>query len=116
MQPEQAGFAHALARLLAAAPEESVRNGHEAAEITDALLRSNRSWTLFETRAMAAAELGQFEDATKWQQQAIEGATSAGQPAAAAHMQRVLDGYRRRQACRTPWRPGDPIFFPRPAA
>jgi tetratricopeptide (TPR) repeat protein len=116
MHPEQGGFLHALARVRAAAPDDSVRNGREAAQITDMLLRSSRSWTLFETRAMAAAEVGQFEDATKWQQQAIAGATAAGERDAAAHMQEVLAGYRRRLPCRTPWRSTDPIFFPRPTA
>ena len=116
MHPEQGGFTHALARLLAAAPDDSVRDGREAAQITDALLRANNSWTLFETRAMAAAELGRFDDAMRWQQEAIGGATSAGQGAAVTEMQEVLVRYKRGLPCRTPWRSTDPIFFPRPAA
>jgi tetratricopeptide (TPR) repeat protein len=116
MHPDQAGFAHALARLLAAAPDDVVRNGGEAAQITDALLRSNRSWTLLETRAMAAAEQGEFPDAIKWQQAAIEEAASVGQDAAVAHMQDIMGRYRRGMPCRMPWRPDDPIFFPRPVA
>jgi tetratricopeptide (TPR) repeat protein len=114
LYPDQAGFMHALARLLAAAPDDSVRRGSEAVRLTDTLLASNRSWTLLETRAMAAAEVGRFDEAVRWQESAIEQARTA--PAGAiAHMREVLAGYRRGVPCRTPWRADDPVFAPRPA-
>ena len=114
MYPDQPGFAHALARILAAAPDDSVRDGAAAVRLTDKLLESNRTWTLLETRAMAAAERGRFEDALKWQQAAIEEAGNAP-PAATAHMREILSGYRRGVPCRTPWRADDAIFSPRPS-
>jgi tetratricopeptide (TPR) repeat protein len=114
MYPDQPGFAHALARILAAAPDDSVRDGAAAVRLTDKLLESNRTWTLLETRAMAAAEMGRFEDALKWQQAAIEEAGNAP-PAATAHMREILSGYRRGVPCRTPWRADDAIFSPRPS-
>ena len=83
-------------------------------QLTEKLLASNRSWTLLETRAMAAAEVGRFEDALKWQQAAIEEAGNTA-PAATAHMREILGGYRRRVPCRTPWRADDAVFSPRPS-
>jgi tetratricopeptide (TPR) repeat protein len=115
MYPDQPGFAHALARILAAAPDGSVRDGAAAVRLTEKLLESNRSWTLLETRAMAAAEVGKFEDALMWQQAAIEEAGDTA-PAATAHMREILGGYRRRVPCRTPWRADDAIFSPRPSS
>jgi tetratricopeptide (TPR) repeat protein len=113
MYPDQPGFAHALARILAAAPDDTVRDGAEAVRLTDALLLSSRNWTLLETRAMAAAEVGKFDEALRWQQTAIEQAGSLPQPAA-VHMRETLAGYRRGSPCRTPWRADDPVFAPRP--
>lgn len=115
MHPEQAGFPHALARILAAAPDDTVRDGAEARRLTDTLLRSSDSWTLHETRAMVAAELQQYSDAVRWQQEAIARAEIAGQVAARPFMKENLERYRRGLPCRTPWRADDPIFAPRPS-
>jgi tetratricopeptide (TPR) repeat protein len=115
LHPEQPGFSHALARVLAAAPDDEVRDGRRALQLTDALLKSNRSWTLLETRAMAAAELRDFEAAIASQQAAIEAAGASGQRDAVAHMQTILALYRRGMPCRTPWRANDPVHLPRPA-
>ncbi len=116
LHPEQPGFAHALARVLAAAPDDQVRDGTRALQIIDVLMPSNHSWTLLETRAMAAAELGDFESAIRLQQAAIAEAGAAGQRDAVAHMQTVLAQYRRGEPCRTPWRSTDPDHNPRPSA
>jgi tetratricopeptide (TPR) repeat protein len=116
LHPEQPGFGHALARVLAAAPDERVRDGRRAMALTDALIQSNRSWTLLETRAMAAAELGDFDTAIKSQQAAIDEASKTGQREAVSHMQTILALYRRGMPCRTPWRANDPVHAPRPSA
>ena len=116
MHPDQPGFTHALARVLAASPDDSVRNGGEAVRLTTALWQSNRGWTLLETRAMAAAEVGAFDDAIKLQESAIQEAVMADQRAAAAHMRDILARYRLGLPCRTPWRIDDPIFAPRPSS
>ena len=114
MYPDQPGFAHALARVLAAAPDDAVRDAATAVRLTDKLLETSRSWTLLETRAMAAAEAGKFDEALRWQQAAIQEAGDSA-PAAMAHMREVLAGYRRGVPCRTPWRADDAIFSPRPS-
>jgi tetratricopeptide (TPR) repeat protein len=116
MHPDQPGFSHALARLLAAAPDDNVRNGGEAWELTERLLQSHRSAPLSETMAMAAAERGRFADAIRWQQAAIDAAVAAAQHENAARMQENLMLYRKGLPCRTPWRADDPVHFPRPAS
>jgi tetratricopeptide (TPR) repeat protein len=115
LHPDQPGFAHALARVLAAAPDAAVRNGRDALQLTEALLRSHQSPALAETMAMALAEAGHFAEAVRWQQNAIDAARAAGQPDIAARMQVNLARYRSNQPCRAPWAPDDPVHFPRPA-
>lgn len=116
LHPDQPGFSHALARVLAAAPDEGVRDGRRALALTEALMQSNRSWTLVETRAMVAAELRDFDAAITAQQAAIDEARKSGQrdADAVAHMQTILALYRRAMPCRTPWRANDPVHFPHP--
>ena len=116
LHPDQPGFSHALARVLAAAPDDGVRDGRRALALTDALMRSNRSWTLLETRAMSMAELGDFDTAITSLQAAIDEAGKADQRDAVAHMQTILALYRRGMPCRIPWRANDPVHFPRPSA
>jgi tetratricopeptide (TPR) repeat protein len=115
LHPDQPGFTHALARLLAAAPDDSVRDGREARRLTEQLLQSHRSAALSETMAMAAAEVGRFDEAVRWQQDAIAAATAAAQHDSAARMQENLALYRSSRPCRTPWRDDDPVYAPRPA-
>ena len=114
LHPEQPGFPHALARVLAAAPDDRVRDGRQAARLIDALMQTNTNWTLLETRAMAAAEIGQFEEAVRLQQDAVAAAAQARQKRAIDHMQAILARYRLRLPCRTPWSSDDPVFAPRP--
>ncbi len=110
----QAGFAHALARLLAAAPEDSVRDGARALAITDALLKAQRTLELMQTRAMALAETGRFDEAAQWQRDAILAATQAQRADLMPRLSTNLARYENRQACRVPWADGDPVFKPRP--
>ena len=70
--PDQLGFAHALARLLSAAPDDRVRDGARADTIMTALLKNQQTPALAETMAMTQAELGRFSDAVRWQRTAID--------------------------------------------
>jgi tetratricopeptide (TPR) repeat protein len=112
--PDQPGFAHALARVLAAAPDASARDGARALMIAQMLFSANRSPAIAETLAMALAETGRYEDAARLQEQIAAAATSAGQQAIAQRLARNLQRYRRGEACRTPWSDDDPVFHPRP--
>jgi tetratricopeptide (TPR) repeat protein len=110
LHPDQPGLPHALARILAAAPDPEVRDGDRALVLIQPLLKPRRSAAVSETMAMALAELGRFDEAAKWQQRAIATAREDGQPALATRMRDNLELYRQRQPCRTPWRDDDPVI------
>jgi tetratricopeptide (TPR) repeat protein len=109
LHPDQPGFAHALARILAAAPEARIRDGRRALELMQPLA-GQPGVAVSETMAMVFAELGRFDEAVDAQQRAIGAARQSGQAALAARIQDNLDLYRRRQPCRTPWRDDDPVI------
>ena len=107
---------HALARLLAAAPDSSVRNGPLALQLLQMVFQAQPevSFEHVETLAMAFAETGQFQRAVQMQQAMIEDVTRGGRPDLAQMLQENLGRYRRGQACREPWKDDDPVFSPRP--
>lgn len=113
--PDQPGFAHALARLLAAAPDARVRDGRQAMALMQDLLTAQRTLELMQTMAMTQAELGQYEEAANWQREAITAARQSGREDLTVRLQDNLRLYEARQPCRTPWRDDDPVFHPRPA-
>lgn len=112
--PDQPGFAHALARVLAAAPDASVRDGRRALVLADTLRSKFSSPALTETVAMAQAEVGQFAKAVATQRVAMAEWRRAGQPAG-PQLEQNLARYERSEACRTPWRDDDPVHHPRAA-
>jgi tetratricopeptide (TPR) repeat protein len=113
--PEERGFAHALARLLAAAPDASVRDGARAVTMANQLLSGTRSAAAGETLAMALAETGRFDQAVTLQQQVLAAALKGGQDDVVRRVRANLERYQRREPCRVPWADDDPVFHPRPA-
>jgi tetratricopeptide (TPR) repeat protein len=105
--PDHPGFPRALARLLAAAPDDRVRDGRRALGLAETLVKTNRSTEDGETLAMALAETGQFAEAAGIQRDVIAAARSAGRSDLAAQLQENLRLYESRHACRTPWRDED---------
>jgi tetratricopeptide (TPR) repeat protein len=65
----------ALARLLATAPETTVRDQERALALADGLYRARRLPRHAETLAMALARLGRFEEALELQQALVESAS-----------------------------------------
>ena len=104
--PGDAGTAHALARLLAAAPDERVRDGARALTMADRLASQGRTIEVGETLAMALAEVGAHPRAAALQRDLIAGAVRAGLTAAAPRLEANLRRYERGEACRTPWPEG----------
>ena len=89
--PADAGFAHALVRLLAAAPDDRVRDGRAALTLMQGILAAEpRTYQVAEMMAMTFAELGQFGDALAWQRDAIAAAEGAGRADAANAMAGTL--------------------------
>jgi tetratricopeptide (TPR) repeat protein len=103
VHPDQPLFAHALARLLATAPDDGVRDGARAVAMTQALVAQGRTLELGETLAMALAEVGQFAQAASIQRSLVEAARTAGLSAPIARLTANLRLYESGQPCRTPW-------------
>jgi len=111
---DQPGFPHALARVLAAAPDDSVRDGAKAMTLVRPLLQTQRTLELMQTMAMAMAEAGRFEEAVQWQRDAMTAATQSNRRDLDGRLAENLSRYERRLACRVPWPENDPVFRPRP--
>jgi tetratricopeptide (TPR) repeat protein len=114
--PGERRFIHAIARILAAAPDRTVRDGAQALTLTQQLQASGTSVELAETIAMASAEVGRFKEAAHWQRQVIAAVReNAGDPRGVEALLATLAWYERGEPSRTPWRDDDPIHFPLPA-
>ncbi|PYR53354.1 MAG: hypothetical protein DMF95_04350 [Acidobacteria bacterium] len=107
LHPDRLEFAQALTRLLAAAPDDRIRDGRRAMELTQQLLKGPRSIELSETMAMTLAELGQYQEAVAWQHEAIAAAARTGHSDVAQRMAENLKLYEAHKPCRTPWRDGE---------
>ena len=113
--PGERRFLHAIARLLATAPDAVVRDGARALSMARELQASGVSIELAETMAMALAEVGHFADAVEWQRQVIAAARESGDDARRGQaLVATLAGYERGEPSRTPWSPDDPIHAPVP--
>ena len=110
--PEQLGFAHALARLLAAAPDPRVRDGARAVTIMNGVMKTEQTLAMAETMAMALAELGRFEAAVDWQEQAVAAAKRDNRQDASSRLSANLRLYQNQQPCRVPWTDDDPVHHP----
>jgi len=97
---DRAAAGQALAWCLATSPEDDLRDGARARTIAEESLRlaGAASPALLETLAAAAAELGEFEQAVRLEERALEGIPPSGRRAAAER----LELYRSGRAYRTP--------------
>ena len=91
--PRDVSLAHALSRLLASSPDKALRNGVLSRRLAERLLQVAPSTEISQTLAMALAELGEFEAASKVQA-ALVNAEEEGQAAAKALQERRLAAYR----------------------
>ena len=96
--PDQPGLPHALARLLAAAPDDRVRDGNRAMSIMNDLLKAQQTIAMAETMAMALAESGRFDEAAAWQQDAIRAARESKRDDLVAKLSVNLRLYQKRAA------------------
>lgn len=105
--PDQLPFRQALVRLLAAAPDDEVRDGWQALAMTRDMLTRDQTPDLYETMAMALAEVGQFDEAVDLQRRLIDAARRAERDEIADGLTVNLRRYEARQPCRTPWTDAD---------
>jgi tetratricopeptide (TPR) repeat protein len=110
--PWEPAFANATARLLAASPDDGVRDGRQALSIAQGLIdKGIRGVEALETMAMAQAEAGQYSAAVTWQRDAIDTAVRTGERGIADLIADNLRLYQAGKPCRTPWRPDEPLEF-----
>jgi tetratricopeptide (TPR) repeat protein len=112
IQPDRPELSHTLARLLAAAPDDTVRDGARAMTLVQELMKTSKTTVVGETMAMALAEVGQFSDAAEVQRSVLAAAEQAGIARDVRRMTTNLRLYERRQPCRTPWPDDDPALVP----
>jgi tetratricopeptide (TPR) repeat protein len=114
--PDHPAFAIALARVLAAAPDDQVRDGMRALQLLQSVPEDARrtfDWGL--AMGMALAETRQYDQATAIQQQAI--ALASGNPEVIQSLTQTLRLYQQNRPCRRPWSEGEPMeMVDRPTA
>lgn len=100
--PESGWIAFALARLLAACPDEAVRDGKRALEIALLVFEADSSPRHAQVVAQALAELGRCEEAAEWQEKLIESARRDGVDDASGVLKTDLERYQGGAPCRPP--------------
>ncbi len=105
--PEAAALHHLLARVLATSPIEGLRDGARALDLVRFPQGSRVHFQQIETLAMAYAALGQFSDAVRWQEGAVQAVERSGRIDPAAARAR-LSRYRSSHPTRTVWEDGEP--------
>lgn len=99
--PKSGMLAQGLARLLAACPDLSIRNGARALELGLAAWNAQPIVPHAETVALAWAELGRCEEAARWEQTAIDAAQKAGYAEQAlGEMRKVAERFGQGGGCR----------------
>jgi len=104
VMPRDRQLAHALARLLATAPDPQVRSGRLAVEIASRVFAARREPATAETLAMAYAEAGQFEEALELQRQLVASADQRAGQETVARLRKILLTYEEG----LPWRASSP--------
>ena len=105
LYPDDPSFPHALARLLAAAPDDRVRNGERALELMQPLIQGQRTFDLGETMAMILAELGRFDEAISIQESLIGVAQNPDLAPLLGTLRSNMALYEQGQPARIPWPP-----------
>ena len=101
--PEDRMFQHALARVLATAPDDGVRDGERAMAIMEGLLAEGTDLSMGETAAMALAEMGLYSQAEAVQRDVLAAARQAGLTDAVERMAANLALYETGRPSRTPF-------------
>jgi tetratricopeptide (TPR) repeat protein len=112
--PQDADLAMTLARLLAACPDASVRDGPRALQLIQQLMTSQQSFDLEQgqTMAMALAASDHFQEAAQIQGYMVTELENAQRFDLARLLRANLTLYEHHQPCLTPWTDDDPVFSP----
>ncbi len=115
--PADPDIANALARLLAAAPDQAVRDQSRALRIVENLVTNQQGDPLEVgiTLAMALSAVGRFHEAAAYQEAIIKQLEASRQYEVARLLGPNLVRYQQGKACLVPWASDDPIFAPVPS-
>ncbi len=102
--PGRGAPSHAEARLLAASPILSDRDGQRALELALAVYDARKTIEHGRTVAMALAELGRCDEAAQWQKRMIDVAEHGGDSNVLGTLQRALALFESGSECRPPGR------------
>ena len=102
-RPTDIDLAHLLARVLAAAPDDRVRDGERARRLAEQIFEAAPTLERAETVAMAMAELDRWAEAVDWQGRVVMQLERAGDAARLAAARERLALYRAEKPCRSPW-------------
>jgi tetratricopeptide (TPR) repeat protein len=102
-RPNDAELQDALARVLAASPDDTVRDGHKALELATAAEAADLGVDALETLAMAHAELHDFEQAIEAQERAIALADEQDRDTWLIVLNSALENYQEGRPNRRPW-------------
>jgi tetratricopeptide (TPR) repeat protein len=91
--PDRVRTATTLARLLAAAPDRTLRDGQRALTLATRVYEVQRSPVHGESLALALAELGRCQEAATWMQRATADADRDGDSVTAARLRAEAPRY-----------------------
>ncbi len=100
--PERGLTAAALARLLAACPDASLRHGQRALALAETVYRASGAFADAETVALALAEVGRCDEAATWQKRLVAAAEKSGKRSLISRLKRDLRRYEAGSPCRPP--------------
>lgn len=103
LHPERPEFQLLLARVLAASPDRSVRDGPRAMALVQTLLAGQKTTELGETLAMALAEMGDYREAAAVQRGVLDAVRKGGRASEARRLEANLRLYERGQPLRSVW-------------
>lgn len=100
IKADEPALMNTLARLLATAPDASLRDGRRAFELAQRAFALEAKLENAETVGMALAEMGQFEQAIRWQRGLAQQAQQRGDRQALTRIVGTLRTYEKRQPIR----------------
>ncbi len=99
IMPQSGGVTHAMARILAGAPDRSLRDGERALDLATRVHQARPTPGHAATVAMALAELGRCSEAAEWLSGAIDDAEEQGLAEWVSAQRGVLERYQGGPPC-----------------
>jgi len=106
LMPTNGDVVYGLTRLLAAAPDRTVRDGEKAVDLGTRLFKAQPTSAHGELLAEALAEAGQCTEAAQWQRKVIGAEAESASTERLSALQAALTRYEAGPPCRPPGRDG----------